>query len=166
MENNGGKQENNFISLSEYANKLQNTIKNVSINKYWDTDDYETEEEFDETLNYIKQKQEFLDAFIETFDDSDVMIRYFDEKKEDFVRLAQCYRNTKDNKGENYKVATIYSLQGADDNIEINNALYAFQEEAKKYLKYANLYITAIEYIQLAPSLKPYFDDPQDSTEK
>lgn len=164
--NNEKIEHKDFVSLTDFAAKLQNNVKEESNNNYWDTDDYETEEEFNETLNYIKKKQNLLDDFIKIFDQSEIMSKYHNENNEAFMKLAQCLRNTKDINGKEFKVETFYTLRGADDNNKINNILYAYQEEVKKFLKFANLYILPIEYLQLPPSLKPFFDDPQNDSEK
>ena len=151
---NGGDEMKRFTSLRDSAEQCKPYIERAN-HYYNDTDDYETEEEFEITLRRIKARKEAIDDFIEAFNDSRVMEEYYYEKPDQYQALAQKYKN--------YlylgKPTEYYSRDNAEENNEISSASYDFYEAINKFLRdFASERLTPIEKLALSENLQDYFD--------
>lgn len=151
---NGGDEMKRFISLRDSAEQCKPYIERAN-HYYNDTDDYETEGEFETTLRGIKDRKEAIDDFIEAFNDSRVMEEYYYEKPDQYQALAQKYKN--------YlylgKPTEYYSRDNAEENNEISYASYDFYEAINKFLRdFASERLTPIEKLALSENLQDYFD--------
>lgn len=151
---NGGDEMKRFTSLRDSAEQCKPHIERTN-HYYNDTDDYETEEEFETTLRRIKARKEAIDDFIEAFNDSRVMEEYYYEKPDQYQALAQKYKN--------YlylgKPTEYYSRDNAEENNEISSASYDFYEAINKFLRdFASERLTPIEKLALSENLQDYFD--------
>ena len=151
---NGGDEMKRFTSLRDSAEQCKPYIERIN-HYYNDTDDYETEEEFEITLRRIKARKEAIDDFIEAFNDSRVMEEYYYEKPDQYQALAQKYKNYLDLGQPN----EYYSRDNAEENNEISSASYDFYEAIDKFLRdFASERLTPIEKLALSENLQYYFD--------
>ena len=151
---NGGDEMKRFTSLRDSAEQCKPYIERTN-HYYNDTDDYETEEEFEITLRRIKARKEAIDDFIEAFNDSRVMEEYYYEKPDQYQALAQKYKNYLDLGQPN----EYYSRDNAEENNEISSASYDFYEAIDKFLRdFASERLTPIEKLALSENLQYYFD--------
>ena len=151
---NGGDEMKRFTSLRDSAEQCKPYIERTN-HYYNDTDDYETEEEFEITLRRIKARKEAIDDFIEAFNDSRVMEEYYYEKPDQYQALAQKYKN--------YlylgQPTEYYSRDNAEENNEISFASCDFYEAIDKFLRdFASERLTPIEKLALSENLQDYFD--------
>lgn len=151
---NGGDEMKRFTSLRDSAEQCKPYIERTN-HYYNDTDDYETEEEFEITLRRIKARKEAIDDFIEAFNDSRVMEEYYYEKPDQYQDLAQKYKNYLYLGQPNI----YYSRDNAEENNEISSASYDFYEAINKFLRdFASERLTPIEKLALSENLQDYFD--------
>ena len=88
-----------------------------------DTDDYETEDEFNDTLMRIASNNYIIESFINFFDESRVVEEYFYEQPDKYAKLAQTYRNYI----EVGKPNEYYTRSSAEANLSVSNAYYEFK---------------------------------------
>ena len=124
---------NKNISLKEEANKRKPDLP--TLNHYYnDTDDSDTEEEFDYLLRLIRSNQTFIESFIDPFDNNSLISLYAEEKPEEFEELVQNYCN--------YKAigdpCTDYDKKNADKNCLVSQVYYFFRESIQKFLAFAS----------------------------
>ena len=151
---NGGDEMKRFTSLRDSAEQCKPYIERTN-HYYNDTDDYETEEEFETTLQGIVDRKETIDDFIEAFNDSRVMEEYYYEKPDQYQDLAQKYRNYL-YLGQPNKY---YNHANAEENNEISCASYEFYEAINKFMRdFASVRLTPIEKLALPENLQDYFD--------
>lgn len=124
---------NKNISLKEEANKRKPDLP--TLNHYYnDTDDSDTEEEFDYLLRLIQSNQTFIESFIDPFDNNSLISLYAEEKPEEFEELVQNYCN--------YNAigdpCTDYDKKNADKNCLVSQVYYNFKESIQKFLAFAS----------------------------
>ena len=152
------KKKKQAISLEEEANKRKPHLP--TLNHYYnDTDDYDTEGEFNRLLPFIQSNQTFIESFIGSFDNNSLISLYAEEKPEEFEELVQNYCN--------YKAigapCTDYDKKNADQNCRVSNVYSNFEESIQKFLTFASDkrdLLTPIEWLSIPDNIKSYFRDP------